>query len=224
MSKIPSGSYSVMAGRQASVDKLDLFPTPPWATRALCEHVIEPLGAVWEPAAGLGHMAEVLREYFPRVYASDVHDYGVGYKVGSFVGEGADLAERPFSPDWVITNPPFSLALEFVERGIEEANTGVAMLVRSVWAESATRFDRLFSKRPPAIIAQFVERVPMVKGRWDPKASTATGYAWFVWSEFESGSTRFVWIPPCRNRLTKPDDVARFAKLGAAKKPDEVAA
>ena len=30
--------------------------------------------SVLEPAAGEGHMAEVLREYFDRVHASDVFD------------------------------------------------------------------------------------------------------------------------------------------------------
>jgi hypothetical protein len=33
-----------------------------------------------------------------------------------------------------------------------------------------------------AMIAQFAERVPMTKCRWDPEADTATSYAWFVWS------------------------------------------
>jgi hypothetical protein len=51
---------------------------------------------------------------------------------------------------------------------------------RSVWAEGRDRYERLFSKKPPTMIAQFVERVPMTKGRWDPEADTATSYAWFV--------------------------------------------
>lgn len=215
----PSGAGAVMAGRVEPPDSLDFFPTPPWATRALCEHVLglngrQPLHSLsaWEPAAGEGHMAEVLREYFGAVVASDVHDYGRGYLVGSFVGTGADRMACAERPDWIITNPPFSLALDFADRAIDEARMGVALLVRSVWAESEGRFRDLFEDRPPSTIAQFVERVPMVKGRWDPTASTATGYAWFVWRRGERGRTRFAWIPPgCRKRLTRPGDVARFA-------------
>jgi len=55
----------------------------------------------------------------------------------------------------------------------------------------------------------------MVKGQWDPAASTATSYAWFIWRKSDteiSASTRVLWIPPgCRRDLARSDDVARFA-------------
>jgi hypothetical protein len=54
--------------------------------------------SVWEPAAGEGHMAEVLMEYFQQVRASDVFDYGCGYEVGSFVGRGPDVATAMQKP------------------------------------------------------------------------------------------------------------------------------
>ncbi|HRO04370.1 MAG TPA: hypothetical protein PLS69_12275, partial [Terricaulis sp.] len=69
------------------------------------------------------------------------------------------------------------------------------------------------------IIAQFCERVPMVKGRWDPSASTATSYCWVVWDRMlgVNEGTIFSWIPPGqRAALTKPDDVARFTETEAA--------
>ena len=37
---VPSGSTAVMARRVEAPDSLDFFPTPPWATRALVEHVL----------------------------------------------------------------------------------------------------------------------------------------------------------------------------------------
>lgn len=33
-------STAVMARRVEPADSLDFFPTPPWATRAFCEHVM----------------------------------------------------------------------------------------------------------------------------------------------------------------------------------------
>ena len=66
-------SSAVMAQRVEPPDSLDYFPTPPWATRALIEHVIVPdlcpagdvyTASVWEPACGEGHMARPLAEYF----------------------------------------------------------------------------------------------------------------------------------------------------------------
>jgi hypothetical protein len=86
------------------------------------------------------------------------------------------------------------------------------MLARTTWIESIGRYEKLFRDCAPALYAPFVERVPMVKGCWDPAATTATSYAWFVWCMAASGSTQVLWIPPgCRRELARPDDVARFA-------------
>jgi hypothetical protein len=159
-------------------------------------------------------MAEVLREYFAEVYASDVHDYGRGYAVGTFVGEGPDRAECPFRPDWIVTNPPFNLAAEFFERAVGLSIRGVALLTRSNWAEGAERYRTIFGPRPPTFECVFVERVPMVKGRWDPDASTATSYTWWVWARPLARTTVKRWIPPGqRERLTRPDDRRRFTKV-----------
>lgn len=224
----PRGHRSIMASRREPPDSLEFYPTPPWATRALCELVLErmpgldelPDRTCWEPAAGEGHMAEVLREYFDGVHASDVFDYGRGYAKGSFVADKIglvdDLAFCPFVPAWIITNQPFSLSELFLARALEEAARGVALLVRTSWMESAGRYEAIFSRTPPTKVAVFSERVPMVKGRWDPEASTATSYAWFVWDKTKrKRGTQLVWIPPGqRERLTKPDDIARFAPSG----------
>jgi surface antigen len=196
-------SHAVMSQRAEPNDSLDAFPTPPWATRALCEHVIEIRGSVvWEPACGEGHMAEPLRQYAHTVLASDVHDYGYG-AIRDFLWPG-DLGTEV---GWVVTNPPFRLAEQFVKRGLEVATIGVAVLVRSVFIESAGRYEGLFRNRPPTIMAQFVERVPMVKGRLDRDASTATAYCWLTWFvNHGAPQTHLKWIPPCRARLERDSD------------------
>ena len=214
---VPKSSRAVMASRREPPNSLDFFPTPPWATRALCQHVLarQPLDVLtcWEPAAGRGHMSEVLREYFKTVHGSDVFDYRCNDDVGSFIGSGLDVASCPFRPDFIITNPPFNEAEAFVQRALGEAAIGVAMLVRTAWLESRGRYESLFAVTPPAEVALFVERVPMVKGRWDPEASTATSYAWVIWwTPKRAGTTRLTWIPPgCRDDLTRANDRRRFA-------------
>jgi hypothetical protein len=100
----------------------------------------------------------------------------------------------------------------FALRALTLATEGVAMLVRTQWIEGAGRYASLFRDQPPTIYAPFVERVPMIKGRWDPNASTATAYAWFVWCRYAAGPTLVVWIPPgCRANLSHPGDRERFA-------------
>jgi len=198
-------SHAVMSQRVEPSDSPDDFPTPPWATRALIEHVIGRdqlhLQTCLEPACGAGHMAKVLKEYFGEVQFSDAHSYGYG--------DVRDYLSSPYDEgavDWVITNPPFRLAEEFVLRSLKVARRGVAVLVRTVFLESVGRYNRLFCHQPPSKFAQFVERVPMVRGRLDEKASTATGYAWLVWEHEIHRCSEVIWIPPCRRKLERPND------------------
>jgi hypothetical protein len=202
-------SHAVMAQRSEPHDSLDFFPTPPWATRALFEHVLYAKTFkdqhLWDPACGDGAMVRVLFEYSRHALGSDVHNYGEGFRSHDFL-----LPFVPWEgwrPDWIITNPPFRLAEQFVWHGLEIAERGVAVLVRSVFIESIGRYKNLFKTRQPAVMAQFVERVPMVKGRLDKAAVTATSYCWLVWTRRQRAiATELIWIPPCRGQLERPGD------------------
>lgn len=201
-------STAVMQRRVEAHDSLDDFPTPPWATRALCEWLenIEgyDLGAmsVREPAANRGYMARPLSEYFRSVDASDIHDYGAGYPVQDY------LFPVPLSQvDWTITNPPFRLAEQFIHRAMQTSDEGVAVIVRSAFLEGIGRYERLFRDNPPSLTLQFAERVPMVKGRYDQTAASATAYSWLVWMMGKS-NPRMAWVPPCRKRLERAEDCA----------------
>lgn len=197
-------STAVMQRRVEAHDSLDHFPTPPWATRALCEWLMKasyalPEYNVLEPACAEGYMARALGEYFTRVDASDVHDYGYGDVVDFLWPSDA-------RHDWVITNPPFRLACEFALTARRRARFGVALLVRSAFLEGVGRHAELFNESPPSEVLQFCERVPMVKGRIDKKATTATAYCWLVWRIAQPPITRLHWIAPCRRRLERELD------------------
>lgn len=211
--------------RTVAPDALDYFPTPPCATRALCEflegldHNLEQMTA-WEPACGEDHMAEPLREYFASVRSSDVHRYRSEHEVLDFTVLGR--MEPPV--DFVITNPPFRLAEEFVDTALQVARVGVAMLVRSAFLEGQERHETFFSSNRPDFVLQFAERVVMLEGRLvrsgevDPfaqeqgrKASNATAYVWLVWFKDSNRlDTRLRWIPPCRHRLERPGDYPQY--------------
>ena len=204
-------STAVMQRRTEPHDSLDYFPTPPWAVRALCEWLRdeqqEPLGdqVCWEPACGELHMVRPLREYFGAVRASDVFRYHEDHAICDFPTVGASHAPV----DWVITNPPFRLATDFVQTGLKVARRGVAMLVRSAFIEGVTRNRTLFSVLPPAFMLQFEERVVMLRGRvirkgqpdpfnldtsGEPRpASSATAYCWLVWRQGDQ-DTRLRWL------------------------------
>ncbi|MEI4473553.1 hypothetical protein [Frigidibacter sp. MR17.24] len=207
-------STAVMQRRAEPHDSLDDFPTPPWATRALCEWIEHgiinwtdgphPMRAmsVREPAANRGHMVRPLREFFGSVEAADVHDYGAGFPVQDYL-----FGPDPESVHWTITNPPFRLAEQFIERALRTCTLGVAVIVRSAFLEGVGRHDRLFSTTPPSDILQFTERVVMHKGKLTATGSTATAYCWLVWRK-EVDGTQFGWLPSCRRRLERAEDYA----------------
>lgn len=216
-------SHAVMAQRVEPHNSLDDFPTPPWATRAVIRKVLFPRAGVfdppahfktlkaWEPCCNRGYMARPMAEHFGTVHTSDVHDYREEWpgqqRVCDFLfpcSEPQEIAAH--GVDFLFFNPPFRLAEQFAQRAMEIGpRCGVAMIVRTAFLEGVGRHDRLFKRNPPSVIAQFAERVPMVKGRCDGEASTATAYCWLLWIEGEEG-TEFVWIPPCRAELEQPGD------------------
>jgi hypothetical protein len=159
-----------------------------------------------EPACGAGHMAKVLKEYFGEVRCSDAYHYGYGAV--------RDYLDAPFEAnavDWVITNPPFRLAEDFVQRSLMVARRGVAILARTVFIESVGRYRTIFETNTSTKFAQYTERVPMVRGRLDRRASTATGYAWLIWEKAPAGATRLMWVPPCRKALERDSDYLNLA-------------
>jgi hypothetical protein len=200
-------THAVMSQRHEKKDSLDYFPTPPWATRALFHSVILPMGIihynnrVLEPACGGGHMVKVLQEYFDKVESCDIADYGQD-RIADFLSK--DVEEEY---DFIITNPPFNLAEEFALKALPMACKLVAIFARTQFMEGIGRYERLFKPNPPTIIAQFCERVPIVKGRLSATASTATSYAWFLWrTDQKNDQTSLVWIPPSRRIFEKNAD------------------
>lgn len=221
---VQNRSHAVMQQRTEAQDSLDDFPTPAWATRAAIEIITKKIpvyGAILsdldvrEPCANRGYMVRPLEETFRKVHASDIADYGSGYPLVDYLFPG------PMQPaDWTFMNPPFNLGCDFIIKSFDTPRwIGTAAFVRSAFLESKDRYERLFSVRPPTIVAQFVERVILHKGivrdpdklYWDAdraewrRPSTATSYCWLFWAK-GCAPQPFHWIEPCRKRLTKVGD------------------
>lgn len=242
----PRGGASVMAAHAPAVVEADnqlvaiyrrnqFFPSPPWSFRALGEllRMLDPgRWSAWEPACGMGHGVHGLQGYCSTIRRTDIFNYGWDGldRLQDFLARDAgdvwgDLV------DWVITNPPFKEAADFVRLGLQRARRGVAMLARMSWFESIGRYPLFFpdgSQARLTVFAPFFERVPMELGGWDPDGSTATAYAWFIWMKIEP-----VWIEPMRRALgacaatvpigpgtraalTHPDDARLFGRRADA--------
>lgn len=230
MPKLGNTSPAVLQQRHEPKDSLDDFPTPPWATRAFVNEVLKPRGVglagktVWEPACNRGYMARPLAEAGAHVITSDIADYGWSGQqlLGDFLGGRFHSVDGGFEAvvepvDWIITNPPFNKAAEFVHRAREIAREGVAIIIRVAFLEGGDRYDELYSRAMPWLVAQHVERVSMVKGCYDPQASRPTAYAWFVWRRgWEASDYAGTWVPKCRDRYERPGDVNFEKRAGEA--------
>jgi len=161
----------------------DYYPTWPAATRALMENeTFSP--SVWEPACGEGDMVKVIEEYDKdAIWYSDLHDRMFGVSGVDFLSE-----ELPDQPGYdIITNPPFGLAQEFVQRGLELTKPWrgkVAMFLRLAFLEGQKR-GKWFPYTPLKTVYVMSRRVPMQRGRLPtPEEATKSGpmqFAWFVW-------------------------------------------
>lgn len=174
----------------------DYYATPYESTRALLD--IEKFeGDFIEPCVGGGHIAEILKEYYPdrEVVGVDLIDRGYKNTIVS------NYFDYKFDGDYnIVTNPPYSLAQEFLEHSMEQVKDGkkIAMFLKIQFLEGAKRRE-LFKKYPPKYIYVFSKRQnPWRNGspideNGKPWSSTMC-FAWFVWEKGYKGYSTINWI------------------------------
>ena len=176
----------------------DLYTTDPKALEKLLEkrafnHHI------WECAAGQGHLSEVLKKHGYKVYSTDLNDYGykgLNAKVNFLSNEVLPQADEGLLHCDILTNPPYTKALEFIKQALNVIEKGynVVMFLRIQFLEGkARRF--FFDKNPPKEIYVFSERIKCTN-QSDPDAlkSSAICYAWFVWEKGFKGDPIIKWL------------------------------
>lgn len=118
---------------------VDLYETPPEATRALLK--VEPITPrVWEPAAGRGAIGRVLMKAGYRVSMSDLIAHnGADPRIHAPV-DFLTTKKAPCDCKMIITNPPFRTANLFIRHGLKLVPT-VIVLQRLVALEGVQRSD-----------------------------------------------------------------------------------
>lgn len=126
-----------------NVSGRDLFQTPNYATDILLPFLYEAQPmipfenvVVWEPAAGLGKIARRIREM-------------IGYQVIETdlqTGQNFLTIEPDFHFDFIVTNPAFSIAEEFLDRCISFGKP-FALLLPAVYNQWVIRALRLRAEK-----------------------------------------------------------------------------
>lgn len=141
----------------------EFYPTPKWC--------YENLNIDWslfknalEPCKGDGRIVDFLEsKRIPTQWAE--------------LQLGIDYLKTEYSNiDLILTNPPFSKALEFFKKSISEANT-VIMLQRLNYLSSIKRYDFWKNNKPTGII--ILSKRPSFNG----KGTDMTDYCWYIWDK-----------------------------------------
>jgi hypothetical protein len=158
----------------------DLYETPAVAVEALLRVLPLPAGAIWEPACGRGAIANVLRGQGHSVVCTDLVDYGVD-PTATYGVDFLKTRELPPGITCILTNPPYSIANEFVAHALELC-PNVVMLLRLAFLESERRSPILDGAGLRRVFV-FRKRLPMMhRDGWEGrKASSGMAFAWFVW-------------------------------------------
>ena len=169
----------------------DYYATNPQSVRDLLDTYEINGETFYEPCVGEGHIAKVLKDYFPNaeVYGTDLVDRGYGDGRFDFLNENWEDRQDLLIPrkvDWVITNPPYKFAKEFIDNSLKIANKGVAMFLKIQFLEGQSRKD-WFKNSPLKYVYVFSSRQPSLNNGLDlnPKTgkkwSNTMCFAWFVW-------------------------------------------
>ncbi len=170
----------------------DFYPTPAYAVEELLKREIFS-GNIWEPACGDGAISKVLINNGLFVRSTDIVDRGYGDGVEDFLRDGLFAQKKTF--DHIITNPPYSRGLEFIEKSKEIATGKIAMFLKTVFLESEARREMFNDKAfPLKTMYQFSKRVTLYKDGVKMKNSGMIAYAWYVWDKNYVGKPTIEWI------------------------------
>lgn len=169
----------------------DFYATPPEAVKYLLN--VEKFDTdIWECASGQNHIADVLKEYGYNVRTSDIVKRTPTTEQMDFLS-----CEEKNWEGAIVSNPPFTLAKEFVEKSLSLVKNGqkVAMFLRLQFLDSLNRYE-LFKKCPPKRVHVFSRRVRCAKdGEFTHyKSGGVQSNAWFVWEKGYQGKVETDWI------------------------------
>lgn len=174
----------------------DYYATNPDTTRLFLDTFKEDFGKnILEPACGEGHLAEVLKEYFPEsnIDCIDLIDRSYGIGGVDFLTYNTD---RKY--DTVITNPPFKYAKEFILKGLELSNKYTIMLCKIQLLEGVSRKEMFKDTPLKWVYIHSTRQATWKNGKSvdenGKKWATTMCLAWFIWEKDYKGEPVIKWI------------------------------
>lgn len=162
----------------------DFYRTPAMATLAILPHLTaSPCTSrvrALDPACGDGAILDVVSQLWPPAmtigYEIDEQRAGLAASGGHHVVQRDALSTDPWEADIIVANPPFSLAMEFIQRALATRIRGdVAFLLRLNFLGSQKR--AAWHREHPSDVYILPKRPAFTP---DGKTDSCE-YAWFCW-------------------------------------------
>lgn len=200
----------------------DNYPTPAWPVRRLLEKLPLPGGPWLEPGGGAGHIIRAVNAVRSDVtwWTAELREEcreplieAVGSPervvIGDYLVDPPPVFPGVSRFKVAIGNPPFGLAMAFIEQALAQADI-VAMLLRLNFMGSELRWD--WMRHYPADLYVLPNR-PSFRGY----GSDSIEYAWYVWEQGKKERTfglhRMLDITPLDERnAEKPPRMAPVPK------------
>lgn len=166
--------------------KSDFYETPYSITQQFLEYnLIDKNNKILEPSCGDGAIVKVLK------------DNNYSNVIGKDISSGSDFLLEEEKYDIIITNPPFSLALEFILKAKQLCDKFCFFLPWS-YMHGKERYDKIYTKTDFPLSEVYVyTRYPLLgeKLRDDGKYNTGMMvYAWYVWDKNGNKKPQINWI------------------------------
>ena len=172
-------------------------------------HIPNHITHIIEPFCGQGDLLKFVRENLSERQLQKLECYDI-LPLDTYIVKRDTLENPPnYNNKFVITNPPYSLAFEFILKAKQISKLKFAFLLPLYYLHGKKRYDEIFSDRSYGLEKIYVfTRSPMLGETLREDGKHATGmmpYAWYVWTNGYSGQPIIDWLDNNDDILTKKD-------------------
>jgi hypothetical protein len=182
-----SRAHSLVGFNPEDRPTYDFYPTPPPMTEALLK--VETFsGDIWESACGDGAMAKVFEARGHKVIGTDIEPRGYGTQLDFF------MCAEALAPN-IVTNPPYNLLNEFIERAAMFQVEKVAILAKLNALETQDR-SYILERTKLTRVWVFRARHSIYRGGIIPEKDNGgmIAFCWLVWERGYTGKPVIGWV------------------------------